>query len=328
MSSVKILGTGRYAPSFEVSNDDFAKFLDTSDEWITTRTGMKTRHIATNEPTWYLGEMAAKSAMENACLAPDDIDMVIVTTVSSDFYIPSLACILQYRLGIKNAFSFDVNVACTGMAFAIDMAKRYLADESYKKILIVCAESLSQTVDYTDRSSCVLFGDGAGACIIESAEGLYGSHMMTDTEGTPYIYHKRPRKETPFGGDCKIAEPFEMLVSPSLTMLGRDVYKYSTRAVPPAIEKACEKAGINVGELDMIIPHQANYRILQTIAKNMNLPIEKFAVNIQDYGNTSSGTIAICLDEYIKAGKISRGDKICIVGFGAGFNCAATVFEY
>lgn len=330
MTSVKILGTGHYAPPYIVRNDDFTKFLDTSDEWISTRTGMCERHFALDESPWLMGAKAARVALDSAGLEPDDVDLVIGTTVTSDYYIPSMASIVQYELGIKDAYAFDISVACTGLSFAIDIARRYLCTGDYRRALIVCAESPTQFIDFSDRSMCVLFGDGAGACIVEKAEGIYGSYQRNDISGSVSVYGRRSRRTTPFDhltGDG-VTPPFEVGDAGYFRMAGRGVYKISTVSVPTAIEEACKKAGITVSELDLIFPHQANLRILETIAKNMSIPMEKIAVNIEKYGNTSSASIPICLDEYIRGEKIKRGDKICLVGFGAGFNYSATVLEY
>ncbi|MDR2933477.1 MAG: ketoacyl-ACP synthase III [Oscillospiraceae bacterium] len=330
MISIRILGTGHYVPPKTAINEDYAEFVETSDEWISTRTGMKTRHIAVNEPVWYMGARAAKQAMDASGTMPADIDMVLVTTTTSDFMTPAVSSIIQMELGIENAVAFDINVACSGFAVAMDMARRYLATGDMRRILVVGSERLTQFVDYTDRATCVLFGDGAGAFVVEEASGVYGSYRHTDINATPFIYCKRPTRTTPFGSPGPEGEktPFPVTVLDNMYMNGREVYKYSTQAMPEAIKKACGKAGVSVADLKMIFPHQANLRILQTAAKNMDLPIERFGVNIEKYGNTSSATIPICLDEHVRGGFVARGDLICLVGFGAGFIYAATVFEY
>lgn len=330
MTSVKILGTGHYAPEHTAKNEDFTAFLDTSDEWITTRTGMKVRHIAVDEPTWYMGAEAAKQALEASGTKPEEIDMVIVTTCTSDIITPSVAALIQRTLGIENAIAVDVNVACTGFAYAVDMARRYMAMGDVGKVLLVGAETLSQFVDYTDRSMCVLFGDGAGACVLTLAEGVFGTYQHNDIGGTHHIYAKRIRRATPFGAPSKEEEmdPFPMPLKENITMNGREVYKFASKAMPHAIEKACEKAGVQVNDLAMIFPHQANLRILQAAAKNMGMEMGRMYVNIHEYANTSSATIAIGLNECVRAGKIKRGDLICLVGFGAGLTSGAIVFEY
>lgn len=330
MTSVKILGTGHFVPATVATNDDFAEFLDTSDEWIVTRTGMKERHIAVEEPTWYMGAMASKRAVEMAGIDIQEIDLILCTTVWGDFYNPSTACMIQRELGIEDAIAFDMNTACTGIACAIDTARRYIATGDVRKALIVCAETLSQMTDYTDRSTCVLFGDGAGACIVEGAEGLYGSCQGSDASGVHHLYAKRERQDTPFGKAVQVSpwDPFPYERLGSIVMNGPEVYKFATKTMAMAVRKSCEKAGITVEDIDMLLPHQANIRIVQTAIKNLKMPAEKVAVNIQKYGNSSSATLAICLDEWIRDGKIQRGDTICLVGFGSGLTYGSVVMTY
>jgi len=330
MQSIKILGTGRYVPDFVITNDDFAKFLDTSDEWIATRTGMKERHIALDEPAWYMGAIAAKNAMEAAGLNPGDIGLIIATTGTSDYYFPSLASLVQNHLGIKNAISFDIGAACSGFAVALDMARRYLAAGDIEKVLIVSSEILSQFTDYEDRATCILFADGAGACIVEAADGIYGLFQHTDASGVGGVYGKRPRRSTPFGEARQSSQhdPFPAAVLGSIMQNGREVYKFATKAMAEAVNKACEDAGVSVEELDKIFVHQANLRIIETGAKNLGVDMDKVYVNIHKYGNTSSASIPLGLDECARDGTIKRGDKLCIVAFGAGLTYLAIVFEY
>lgn len=330
MNGLEILGTGRYLPDKTVDNIDFAAIVETSDEWITTRTGMKRRHIASAaEPTWYMGAMAANKALEASGLNGGDIDMIIVSTVSPDYDTPSTACLIQREIGAATAFSLDINVACTGFAFSLDMARRYLAQEDIGHVMVIGAETLSQLVNYSDRATCVLFGDGAGACVVKAADKKFASYVKGNADGTPLIYSKRSRKETPFfSGDAEPNEPFETAYSDAIFMNGREVYKFATRAVPEAVEKACGKIGIAPPDLKLIIPHQANARIIETAVKNLGLPEDKIYMNIEKYGNTSSASIAMALDECVRDGKIGRGDLICVVGFGAGLTYGASVFEY
>lgn len=330
MTGIRILGTGHFVPEKTVCNNDFAAIVETTDEWIATRTGMQTRHLASvSEPTWHMGAKAAESALQASGLSTDELDMILVTTVSSDYVTPSAACLIQRAISASNAFAFDVNVACWGLAFAMDMANRYLQDGNIKNVLIVCAESLSQVTNYEDRSTCVLFGDGAGACVVTGADSRFGSCLGSDATGANFIYARRPRFSNPFiAEESEPLYPFPSPVEHGIYQNGREVYKFATRAMPEAIEKACEKAGIAPGRLDLIIPHQANARIIETAMKNLGLPPDKVYVNIQDYGNTSSASIAIALDECVRNDKIKRGDLVCIVGFGAGLTYGASVFEY
>lgn len=330
MTGIKILGTGRFLPEKSVKNDDFARIVETSDEWISTRTGMKTRHIASAaEPSWHMGAMAAGGALEAAGLGSEELDMILVTTVTPDYSTPSTACVIQLKIGAVNAFAFDINVACSGLAYAFDMARRYLADGDVKNILIVCCESLSQITNYEDRSTCVLFGDGAGACVVTASDTRFGSFLKCDASGAGLIYAKNKRAANPFiEPQPEAFDAFSAIVESKIHMDGREVYKFATKAMPEAIAKACAKIGATPDELALIIPHQANARIIETAVKNLGLPKEKIYVNIQSYGNTSSASIAIALDECVRARRFKSGDLICVVGFGAGLTYGASVFEY
>lgn len=329
MSGVKILGTGSYLPEDVVCNDDFAKIVETSDEWIFSRTGMRERRIARHETSWYMGAEASKKAIEAAGIDALEIDMVLVATVTPTYFFPSTSCLIQGEVGAKNAFSIDISVACSGFAYALDMAHRYLATSDVKTVLVVGTENLTQMLDYTDRATCVLFGDGAGACIVQKSDGMFGSFLRSDASGGKYIYNKRERKNLPFFDDCEDThEPFPAEKTDSVFMNGREVYKFATRAMPEAVIEACGRAGITPDDLDVVIPHQANVRILNTAAKNLKLPYEKMFVNIEKYSNTNSASMLIGLDECVREGRLKRGDKVCVVGFGAGLTYGACVFEY
>lgn len=332
MAGIRILGTGRFLPAKVVTNDDFTAIVETSDEWISTRTGMKNRHIAhDDEPAWHMGLEAARKALKAAGIEANDIDMLIATTVTPDYITPSVACIIQSKLEAQNAFAFDINAACAGFTYAVDMARRYLATGGVKTVLIVSTETLSQVVDYADRSTCVLFGDGAGACVLSAADTVFGVFLHCDPAGTSNIYAKNPRRSIPFFDGAEPAAellPFPTQTIGSIHMDGRDVYKLATKAMPEAVIKSCENAGVAVNDLALLIPHQANLRIIETAAKNLGMPMKKIYVNIHDYGNTSSVSVVIALDECARAGTIKRGDLICLVGFGAGFIYGACVLEY
>ena len=329
MQGITILGTGSYLPDYTLTNDDLASFLDTSDEWIYTRTGMRERRIATSEPTWYLGAQAAKRALLAANVAPNDIDMIILTTATSDYAFPTAASCVQNALGIEHCMAVDINLACTACTFAVDMARRYLLCGDVKHVLVVNAESMSQRTDYTDRSTCVLFGDGAGAMVLTAADKRYAAYQSNDASGAKYIYYRHLRREYPFAkSDTSEHDCFPDEKYGSTYMNGREVYKFATRVMPEAVQKACERAGISHEQLDMLFVHQANIRIVETAAKNLGIPMERVFTNIEKYGNTSSATISICLDEAIRSGRIKRGDTIGFVGFGAGLSSGAVVLEY
>ena len=331
MDSINILGTGVYLPEFTVSNDDFAKIVDTSDEWITTRTGIKKRRVATKETTCEMGLGAAKNAMKDAGVSPLDIDLILFTSVTPDYYSPSASCVVQGLLGAENAMCIDLNCACAGFVYALDMARRYISCGDVKTVLIVSAESLSKLTDYTDRSTCVLFGDGAASCVVTGKDGLFAPCLKADGSGAGAIVARALAPAvTPFSEQQIKAVDFDGFTEANeryLYMDGKEVYKFATRVMPSAVKEACEKAGIEPEDLDLIIPHQANIRIIQTAAKNLGLPMDKFFVNVDAYGNTSSASVPIALHEAFEEGKIKKGDKICLVGFGAGLVAGAVVFE-
>lgn len=327
---IRFLGTGRYLPELTISNQDFEKIVDTSDEWITTRTGIKTRHITNGEYTFQLGTKAAKQALEKAGLAAGEIDLVIGTTVTNDFFFPSLSCMVARELGIEAATCFDVSAACAGFVYAVDMAEKYLRSGDYRNVLIVSAEVLSRMTDYTDRSTCVIFGDGAAAAVLTSSDGAFSSSLKGSPQGADKIFATVENPDSPFrtkGFDYGI-DQMNQMPKQKIFMAGNDVYKFAVVAMPEVVQMACEKAGIVPEELKMIIPHQANLRIVQTAMKRLNIPMERCYVNIDQIGNISSACIPLALSQISEQGTLRRGDKICIVGFGAGLAYGAAVFEW
>lgn len=327
---IKLIGAGAYLPERIVTNDELSAFIDTSDEWITTRTGIKSRHVATDEMNWEMGVKAARQAIANAGLSPDDIDLVLCTTVTIDYLTPSTACLVARGLGMKEPACFDLNCACAGFVSAVDMAEKYLSAGAAKNALIVSSEMLTKMTDYTDRSTCVLFGDGAGAVVLQGSDAPYAGFLGSDPAGAAGVFARGipPAdrfRETPFDWASDGWTPGN---GHALVQNGREVYKFATRAMPMAVREACARAGIQPDELKWIFAHQANYRILETAAKNLGMPMEKFYMNIQDHGNISSACIPVCLSEAIGANRLERGDKLCIVGFGAGLVYAASVFEF
>ncbi|MDR2908938.1 MAG: ketoacyl-ACP synthase III [Oscillospiraceae bacterium] len=327
--NIAILGTGRYLPEFVLRNKDFEAFTDTSDEWIVSRTGMKERRVSGGEPAWRMGELAARNALEAAGVSPGGLDLIICSSVTGDFRYPSVACMIQGALGAENAFAFDIAAACTGSVYAMDVARLYLAAGAVKAVLVVGTEWLTQQVDYADRSSCVLFGDGAGAAVLGRGNGAYGSALFSDPGGAKYLYDAIPRHDYPFLSlsPCEEA-PFPISRAGAIVMDGREVYKFATKAMPRAVLAACEKAGVRLEDIDLLIPHQANLRILETAVKNLNFPPQRVYSNIEKYANTSSATILIGLDECVRAGRLKEGDLFCLVGFGSGLTWGALVAEY
>lgn len=328
---IKILGTGSYNPALNVTNNDMAKIVETNDEWISTRTGIKSRRIADGEPTWKMGAEAAAEAVKNAGIDPMDIGLIIDTTITNDFCTPSVACVIQNEIGAWGAAAYDLNAACSGFVYAVDAAKRYLQTEpEMKYVLVVANEMLSKITDYTDRSTCVLFGDGAAAAVIGRSEKLFASFIGADGRGAHSLYSKAHKVFHPFrtsqtdeidSGEYETGTTY-------LVQDGKEVYKFATKALPTAAHKAAEKIGLDINEVDWFIPHQANIRIIETAAKNIGVSMDKFIVNIQNHGNTSSASIPIALHEAITDGIIKRGDKLCLVGFGAGLTMGAVILEY
>ena len=324
---VQIVGLGKYLPEFELTNKDFEKLVDTTDEWITTRTGIKTRRIETEKLTWQMGAEAAKKALENANITAEDIDLIVVSTCTADYLTPSMSCLVANEIGAKSPACFDINCACSGFVAAMDMVEAYLSAGRCERALIVSTEMLSKMVDYTDRTTCVLFGDGAGACVVEKSDGVFCSDLGSDPKNGYHLFSRGVMPNNPFIKE-KVEDGWAETNGYGLHQDGKDVYKFATRAMPKALKTACEKAGIEPTDLDWVFPHQANSRILETAAKNLNLPIEKFYMNIQDHGNMSSACIPVCLTEAAEKNMLKKGDKICIVGFGGGLTYAAAVFTW
>lgn len=331
MPGIRILGTGSYQPQKKVVNEDFTSFIETSDEWITTRTGMKERFVSNGEPTWFMGAQAAKSAISAAGISPEDIGVIIDTSVSPDYYTPSMSCMIQRETGAVNAMTIDVNCACAGCVYAIDMAKRYLqTDKDIKYALVVANENLTKITDYTDRSTCVLFGDGAAAMVIERADNaVYSSFLGADGNGAKYLFARSiPPANAFMTGEGKVDDGFPESNSHYLYQDGREVYKFATKALPSALTKAAEKIDFELTRLDVIIPHQANVRIIETAAKNLGISMDKFIINLDKHANTSSASIPIALHEAVTEGKIKSGDLVGLVGFGAGLTFGAIIFEF
>lgn len=331
VTGIKVKGIGKYVPEMIASNEDFAKIVDTSDEWITQRTGIKTRHITNGEPTYWIGAEAAKKAIADAGIDVSEIDLIICATVTPDFYTPSTACLIQREIGAIGSMAIDINCACTGFDYGLDMARRYLlSEDDVNTVLLVSAEELSKFTDYTDRSSCILFGDGAAAFVLERKyDALYSAYLGADGNGAKFLVSRAMRSENVFRTN---KEDFDMGMPETklhyFTQDGKEVYKFATKALPLAVTKACEKAGISPEDLDAIVPHQANVRIIETAAKNLGVSMDKMVVYIDRYGNTSSASIPIAFCDAVADGRIKRGDKICFVGFGGGLTYAGIIFEY
>lgn len=329
MSGIEILGTGSFAPEFVADNDKFSEILDTSDEWIYPRTGIKQRHIATDIPNYYMGAQAAKKALESANFKPEDVDLIIVSTCTPDFFYPSMSCLIQKLIGAKNASCFDVNSACTGFITSLDIAHKFLATDKYRHILIVSSEKLSQQVDYTDRASSILFGDAAGAVLLGKSDKLFCSYLGAEGDEFDALYCKAHYEANcPWYGDIdkfygnRFDTPQKQRY---LVQDGKAVYKFAVNAMANAVKNAAAQGGFDLSELDIVIPHQANLRIIEKATELLGIPSEKVYSNIEHMGNVSSACIPICLDELKSAGRIKEGMKICFVGFGAGLTYGSAI---
>ena len=318
----KIIGTGSCLPEKTATNDFLSTIVDTSDEWIKTRTGIENRHLVSgNETSAYMAYEAAKKALEDASLAAEELNLIIVATCTSDTLVPSTACDIQGRLGAVNAAAFDVNAACSGFVYALSIADSFFQNGIYKNALIVGVETLSRIVDWADRSTCVLFADGAGAAVAAADEsGVLAFDMGADGRKSDALYVKNRENNNPF---CPGEKPMDYLY-----MDGQAVFKFAVRTVPKSIRRVLEKAQLSVSGIDYFLLHQSNIRINKDIAQMLKVPIEKFPSNIASCGNTSGASIPILLDEKRREGLLKKGDTIVLAGFGAGLtwaSCALTL---
>lgn len=314
----RVIGTGSSLPEKAVSNQELEKLMDTTDEWIKSRTGIESRHIAVTETTTSMAVEAARNAIENAGIRADEIDLIIVGTVSGDLCFPSTACQIQSALQASNAVAFDINAACAGFLFGLIIADAYMKAGLAHTALIVGAETLSKMMDWNDRSTCVLFGDGAGAAVVrKEEEGLICGIQGSDgARGNALLCRNRP-VNNPFIKNSR---------EPDYTQMnGQEVYKFAVKTVPQAITEALDKAGLQADQVKYFLLHQANLRIIESVAKKMNQPVEKFPTNLKECGNISAGSIPVLLDIVNRQGKLSRGDKLVLSGFGAGLTWGAVV---
>lgn len=331
MNGIEILGTGAYVPEFVADNDKFSEFLDTSDEWIFPRTGIKQRHIAADVPNYYMGAKAAENALESAKVSALDVDLIIVSTCSPDFFYPATSCLIQKLIGAEKAACFDVNSACTGFITSLDIAHNYLLSGKHKNILIVSSEKLSQQVDYTDRASCILFGDAAGAILIRASEKPFYSFLGAEGDEFEALYCKAHYETNcPWYGDIdkfynnRFDTPHKQHF---LVQDGKAVYKFAVNAMADAVKNAAAQGGVDLSDIDLVIPHQANLRIIEKATELLGIPSEKVYTNIEQMGNVSSACIPICLNELNTSGRLVSGMKLCFVGFGAGLTYGAAVLE-
>lgn len=324
---IKIIGTGSYLPDNIMTNNDLEKIVDTSDEWIMQRTGIKERRIADdNEVTSDLAVNAAKKALEMAGLKPGDIDFIIVGTSTPDYTIPAVAPIVQNKLGCEKIFAFDINSVCTSFSAAFITAYSILSSGFYNNCLVIGADCYSRILNWEDRGTCVLFGDGGGAIVMQkdtSKKGILSHSYKSNGENARAIM-------VPAGGACNPLKNVAEYTKEDLffQMDGKKVYEFTISCIPAMAEELVEKAGLTPGDIDWIVLHQANFRIINAVSKKLGLPLDNFLMNINKVGNTSSASIPIVLDEAVRAGKIKEGDKVMMIGFGGGLSWGGVIVEW
>lgn len=326
MMTIKITGTGSALPEKIVTNFDLQEIVETSDEWIRERTGIAQRHISTEDTVASLAAAAAAKALEQAGKKAEEVDMILVATCSAEMLLPNCACQVQASLGAKNAVAFDLNAACSGFLFGLQTAYSYIQTGFYKNALIIGAEVLSKIMDWTDRSTCVLFGDGAGAAFIEASENDNKQHFLSFAQGADGA-----KGMVLSCDDRALVNPYvteSKTVNPYVQMNGQEVYRFATKQVPACIETALERANLKADDIDLYVLHQANIRIIEAVAKRLKVSMDKFPVNVDRVGNMSSATVPVLLDELNREGKIKAGDKIVMAGFGAGLTYGACVLEW
>ncbi len=322
MTYARITGTGGYLPEKVLSNHDLEKMVDTSDEWITERTGIKKRHVVVEgETTCDLAEKAALQAMEMAGKGPDDIDLVIVATTTPDRIFPSTACLLQQRLGIQGCAAFDVQAVCTGFVYAIGVADKFVRTGSAKCALVIGAETLSRIVDWTDRTTCVLFGDGAGAVVLEASEeaGILSTHLHADGAYESLL-------TVPYG----VSNGLEQLEQGEahITMKGNEVFKMAVNTLGRIVDETLEANQLEKSDIDWLIPHQANIRIIQATARKLKMNMDHVVVTVHEHGNTSAASVPLALNEAVRDGRIKKGETLLMEAFGGGFTWGSALLKF
>jgi 3-oxoacyl-[acyl-carrier-protein] synthase-3 len=322
-----IAGHGSFAPEKKLTNEELAKMIDTSDEWITDRTGIKTRHITTDsESTAFLATEAAKRALAEAKLDAGDLDLIIVATITPEMVFPSTASFVQRALGAKKAWVFDLAAACSGFVYGLSIVQQFIENGRIKNALVIGAETLSKITNWQDRTSCILFGDGAGAVVIERSEderkGIIYSTMSSDGNCWQALNCQAYGSRHP--ASRKLDDPKKIYME----IRGREVYQQAVRRIVESVTDCLNHCGLSLDDIDMVISHQMNARIIESAAKRLELPREKIFLNIAEYGNTSAASVPIAFDECVRSGKIKRGDLIIFVAFGAGLTWGANVIEF
>ena len=324
--TVSIVGTGSYLPERVLTNEGLSKMVDTSDEWITTRTGIKERRVAAkDELTSDMGARAALAALEQAKVDAKEVDLILVATATPDMLFPATACFVQKKIGASKAACLDISAACAGFLFGIEIAQQFITSGTYDTVLVIGAEKLTSITNWTDRNTCVLFGDGAGAAVLQHrgrAHGVISTHIGSDGQYSDILFMPGGGSKTPI-----TAENAHMNLA-TIHMTGKEVYKQAVTAMLEASKKALDQAGLTTEDIACVIPHQANLRIIDAIADRLKIPREKVFVNLEKYGNTSAAAVAIALDEANRGGRIKHGDYVLMVVFGGGLTWASTVVEW
>ena len=319
----RIAGTGSYLPEKVLTNDDLAKFVDTSDEWITARTGIRQRHVAAEgETTCDLAYNASLRALEAAGVDASELDLIVVGTTTPDLIFPSTACLLQHRLGANGCPAFDVNAACSGFVYALTVADKFVRSGAAKTVLVVGAETLTRMLDWNDRTTCVLFGDGAGAVVLKADEetGILSTHLHADGGKKELLWN-------PVGVSTGF-RPDEHNVGVRVLMAGSDVFKHAVKALDSLVDETLEANGLDRHDIDWLIPHQANLRIIDATAKRLDMSMERVIVTVDRHGNTSAGSVPLALDEAVRSGKVQRGQLLLLEAFGGGFTWGSALLRY
>ncbi|MHC5060190.1 MAG: beta-ketoacyl-ACP synthase III [Planctomycetota bacterium] len=322
-----ITGTGSAVPAKKLTNADFTKIVETSDEWITSRTGIKVRHIAgEGETTATLSAEAAKKALKEAGLDAKEVDIIIVATITPEMVFPSTACFVQELIGAKNAWAFDLSAACSGFVYALSIAQQFISSGRYRNAIVIGAETLTRITDYDDRASCILFGDGAGAVVIEgSKEGPSGIMYSTSaSDGGAWASLKCQA----YGSRYPASKPLDDPKMIYMDIRGREVYQLAVRRIVELVNDCLDRCNLKPDQIKMYIPHQMNARIIESVAKRLDLPDEKVFINIDQYGNTSAASIPIALDQCRSEGKIVPGDIVLLAAFGGGLTWGANVIQF
>jgi 3-oxoacyl-[acyl-carrier-protein] synthase-3 len=321
-----IVGVGSYLPERVLTNADLERMVDTTDDWITTRTGIKSRRIAAeNEFTSDLGARAARLAMERAGVSPEQIDLVIVATITPDMPFPATACLVQHKIGAQRAAAFDLEAACSGFLYGIEIGQQFITSRTYDTVLVIGAEKLSSIVDWQDRNTCVLFGDGAGAAVLQNRPGSHG--LLTAVMGADG--RKAELLSMP-GGGCRVPASADSVAQRLhyLRMDGKETFKHAVTAMCTAAQQALKRCDLDISQIACIIPHQANRRIIDAVGERLGAAPERVFLNVDKYGNTSAASVGIALDEAVQTGRVRRGDLVLLVVFGAGLTWAAAVIEW